>query len=685
MGIPNLLRLLREITTRQSLSAYRGKRAGIDGYTWLHRSLYCIGDGILKDPIDITRCVNFFIKKLHLLLRNQITPIFVFDGDKLPMKNNEEDKRLFKRKEYEKESENMLKMNNIYGAINKKIESFDVTPEFAYHFMKILNNYNVEYYVAPYEADAQLAYLSYINYVDFIITEDSDLVAYGCKCVLYKLGFLKDEPPDVGDEILYDNIKECKEIKFKNFSRDKFLNFCILVGCDYLKIPGVGPKLSKEALNKFDDYNKFLGYIFNKNCTQGSISETIKRYEMTFLTFRYQVVYCPREKRMKYFHDINEKCYQFLDKYKNDLSFLGNTELDVDIDEYIKGYINPITKKKIDDNCDKYYISNNVTEIANAMNYSKKNEDDDEQNEDNNYNYYDYQIESGRFLSQYNFFPKMGKYKPKKQKKNEKPKNQCDIESFLGGDHQFKKINKNKSNKNNIGQVKPKLTNNENINNNEDEPNKEINDENSLNLNIFNKYIFDIKNSSNKREYKDLDIVKNNNHSKNYTNSSLRLSEAEINSCLNPLTQYPKTKMKSSIGSKQKKLYNKFNLKFQDETDKKVNKEKEKDIGIELLDNYGYSETNYNSNREIFTNPSFLNEIKKDKKLSSKENKDINARNNVIKKEEEKLIYIDDESSMENNEIKILNEDKKEKKEIAQISGFNLDDYKNTFFELDKF
>ena len=33
----------------------------------------------------------------------------------------------------------MLKMNNIYGAINKKIEGFDVTPEFAYYFMKILN------------------------------------------------------------------------------------------------------------------------------------------------------------------------------------------------------------------------------------------------------------------------------------------------------------------------------------------------------------------------------------------------------------------------------------------------------------------------------------------------------------------------------------------------------------------
>ena len=686
MGIPNLLKLLRDITTRQTLSAYRGKRAGIDGYTWLHRSLYCIGDGILKNPIDITRCVNFFIKKLHLLLRNQITPIFVFDGDRLPMKNIEEGKRLLKRQEYERESENLLRMNNIYGAINKKIESFDVTPEFAYYFMKILNNYNIEYFVAPYEADAQLAYLSYINYVDFIITEDSDLVAYGCKCVLYKLGFLKDNPPDVGEEILYENIKDSKELKFRNFSQDKFLNFCILMGCDYIKILGVGPKLSIEAVNKFDEYNKFLGYIFNKVCTKGSITETIKQYEKAFLTFRYQVVYCPLEKKMKYFHDINEKHYHFLEKYKNDLSFLGKTELvDANIDEYIKGYINPITKKKIDDNCDKYYIDKSVYEITKGMNYSKQIKDNDDQSDDNNYNYFDYQIESGRFLSQYNFFPKMGKYKPKKQKKNEKPKNQCDIESFLGGNNKIKKIQKKKSS-NNINNNNPNLANDENINNNEDEPNKEDNDENIVNLSIFDKYILDIKNSSNKRSYNDLDIVKNNNRSKDIANSSLHLSEADLNSCFNPLTQYPKTKMKSSIGSKQKKLYNKFKLKFQDESEKKDNKEKDKDIGIELLDNYGFSETNYNSNKEIFTNPYLSNEIKNDKKILSKAFKDINKENLMPKKDEEKLIYIgDDESSVENNEIKIVNEDKKEKDEFSKISGFNLDDYKNTFFDLDKF
>lgn len=46
---------------------------------------------------------------------------------------------------------------------------------------------NIEFVVAPYEADAQLAYLSSLEAekggVAAVITEDSDLVAYGCQAV----------------------------------------------------------------------------------------------------------------------------------------------------------------------------------------------------------------------------------------------------------------------------------------------------------------------------------------------------------------------------------------------------------------------------------------------------------------------------------------------------------------------
>jgi exonuclease-1 len=37
--------------------------------------------------------------------------------------------------------------------------------------------------VAPYEADAQLCFLEREGYVDGIITEDSDLLVFGCKQV----------------------------------------------------------------------------------------------------------------------------------------------------------------------------------------------------------------------------------------------------------------------------------------------------------------------------------------------------------------------------------------------------------------------------------------------------------------------------------------------------------------------
>ena len=41
--------------------------------------------------------------------------------------------------------------------------------------------------MVPYEADPQLAYLERAGLVDAILTEDSDLLVFGCQNVLFKL------------------------------------------------------------------------------------------------------------------------------------------------------------------------------------------------------------------------------------------------------------------------------------------------------------------------------------------------------------------------------------------------------------------------------------------------------------------------------------------------------------------
>lgn len=53
----------------------------------------------------------------------------------------------------------------------------------------ILRLLDIEFIVAPYEADAQIAYLVREGIADFAISEDSDLIAFGCPKLMMKLGF----------------------------------------------------------------------------------------------------------------------------------------------------------------------------------------------------------------------------------------------------------------------------------------------------------------------------------------------------------------------------------------------------------------------------------------------------------------------------------------------------------------
>ena len=55
-------------------------------------------------------------------------------------------------------------------------------------FMDILQILDIEFYIAPYEADAQMAYMVKEGIANFAVTEDSDLIAYGCPNTVLKLG-----------------------------------------------------------------------------------------------------------------------------------------------------------------------------------------------------------------------------------------------------------------------------------------------------------------------------------------------------------------------------------------------------------------------------------------------------------------------------------------------------------------
>jgi exonuclease-1 len=127
-------------------------------------------------------------------------PIAVFDGRHLPSKAETERKRAKDRAESRKKAADCFRNGNTAEARKFAMRAVDVTSAMAREVIDAVRKMKIRYVVAPYEADAQLAFLNLAGIAEAIVTEDSDLIVFGCKKVLFKLD-------SAGMGMLYDKEK----------------------------------------------------------------------------------------------------------------------------------------------------------------------------------------------------------------------------------------------------------------------------------------------------------------------------------------------------------------------------------------------------------------------------------------------------------------------------------------------
>lgn len=119
----------------------------------------------------------------------------------------------------------------------------------------VLQQHRVPFIVAPYEADAQLAYLALQGMVHAVISEDSDMLVYGCPRVLFKL----DGRTGIGHEIVIANLPHNHRPSFRGWDHSQFVQLCILMGCDFLKSPkGIGDKKAYQLMQRLRSFTKVL-------------------------------------------------------------------------------------------------------------------------------------------------------------------------------------------------------------------------------------------------------------------------------------------------------------------------------------------------------------------------------------------------------------------------------------------
>lgn len=261
--------------------------------------MYCCAiDLALNKPTDMY--LDYCLRYIEMLLSHKITIYLVFDGAKLPAKKDQESMRAQNRQLRFQQAMEFYHKHEIEKAKEKFASSIDVTPQLAYNLYEAVRGKpNIHCIVAPNEADAQLAYLCRSGIVDFVISEDSDLLAFGTPRVFFKMG-----REGWGEEIRIQDFDNNKDLALSSWTHNMFLYFCIFQGCDYLpNVAGVGAKSAHKLVQAYRNYSQIITIMKmqkgNKVC-----DDYQERFERAVLTFRFQKVYCPLKEKIVHLNEL---------------------------------------------------------------------------------------------------------------------------------------------------------------------------------------------------------------------------------------------------------------------------------------------------------------------------------------------------------------------------------------------
>ena len=206
-----------------------------------------------------------------------------------------------KRLEQLEEGKKLYSQGKMAEALFHFRQAASVSEDMIRSLLQMLISMRIAYIVAPYEADAQMAYLCRTGMVDAVITEDSDLMCFRCPCTLYKM-----TPEGTCRLVRMESVFTDQTLGMDSWTCDQFELMCALSGCDYLdSLPRIGLKTAK----KYVASGRYLTAIFNEISRNpkhlpkdlpGGFQGYRTRLDQALACFHHQVIFDPLTSTTKY-------------------------------------------------------------------------------------------------------------------------------------------------------------------------------------------------------------------------------------------------------------------------------------------------------------------------------------------------------------------------------------------------
>ena len=265
MGVKNLMKwiekhapgAIKQVPIKQLL----GRTVAIDASMQIYQFLVAIrhmGNSLVDSEGNTTSHLSGLLSRtLYFITEAGIKPVYVFDGKPPEMKSGELQKRAERREEAEKALENAIEEGNQDDVDRFTRRVVHLDQQHVDECKKLLTLMGVPWVQSPCEAEAECAALCRAKIVDATATEDMDALAHSTP-ILYR--HLTRQKKADEDNILQIDFKTILEES--GLTRDEFIDFCILCGCDYCdSIKGIGPKHSFELIKKYHTIEEIVNHI----------------------------------------------------------------------------------------------------------------------------------------------------------------------------------------------------------------------------------------------------------------------------------------------------------------------------------------------------------------------------------------------------------------------------------------
>ena len=259
MGIKNLSNFISKRTNNGveeiNISSLNGYKIAIDTSIFLYKFMYS------------SKFIDNFIQQIYHFKSFNIIPIYVFDGK--PPKEKQQilderktlkDKNLIKIDELEKKLLNIVD-NEEKKKLKKELfilkrKNINITKEDIINLKKVFNILGINYIQANCEADLICCQLYKTQKVNGCLSNDMDFLASGSGLLFtnYNLSNKLNK---------YNLSKILQELEL---TYDKFVDLCILCGCDYTtKIRGIGVEKAYIALKKYNNIETVIENMCGEN------------------------------------------------------------------------------------------------------------------------------------------------------------------------------------------------------------------------------------------------------------------------------------------------------------------------------------------------------------------------------------------------------------------------------------